>query len=56
MEFEACFTFAKYENDTLSLSGTTNVFIDACLLFQYPFHQLGPFKLNKNNVEVFKCF
>ena len=25
----ACFTFAKYENDTLSLCETTNVFIDA---------------------------
>ena len=33
----ACFTFAKYENDTLSLCETTNVFIDAFLLFQNPF-------------------
>ena len=33
----ACFTFAKYENDTLSLFETTNVFIDAFLLFQNPF-------------------
>ena len=33
----ACFTFAKYENDTLSLVVTTNGFIDAFLLFQNPF-------------------
>ena len=33
----ACFAFAKYENDTLSLCETTNVFIDAFLLFQNPF-------------------
>ena len=33
----ACFTFAKYENDTLALCETTNVFIDAFLLFQNPF-------------------
>ena len=32
-----CFTFAKYENDTLSLCETTNGFIDAFLLFQNPF-------------------
>ena len=32
-----CFTFAKYENDTLSLCETANVFIDAFLLFQNPF-------------------
>ena len=32
-----CFTFAKFENDTLSLCETTNVFIDAYLLFQNPF-------------------
>ena len=31
------FTFAKYENDTLSLIETTNVFIDAYLLFRNPF-------------------
>ena len=29
--------FAKYENDTLSLCETTNVFIDAFSLFQNPF-------------------
>ena len=31
----------------LSLSETTNVFIDAYLLFQSPFYQLGSFKLIK---------
>ena len=36
-KFRVCFTFAKYENDTLSLCETTNVFIDAYLLFQKPF-------------------
>ena len=29
MEFQVCFTFAKYENDMLLLCETTNVFIDA---------------------------
>ena len=37
MEFRVCFTFAKYENETLSLCETTNVFIDAYLLFRNPF-------------------
>ena len=37
IKFRVCFTFAKYENDTLSLCETTNVFIDAFLLFQNPF-------------------
>ena len=35
--FRACFTFAKYENETLSLCEPTNVFFDAFLLFQNPF-------------------
>ena len=33
----ALFSFAKYQNDTLSLCETTNVFIDTFLLFQNPF-------------------
>ena len=33
----ACFTFGKYDDNTLSLCETTNVFIDAFLLFQNPF-------------------
>ena len=37
IKFRVCFTFAKHENDTLSLCETTNVFIDAYLLFQNPF-------------------
>ena len=37
MEFRVCFTFAKYENDRLSLSEKTNVFIDAYLLFKNPY-------------------
>ena len=37
IEFRVCFTFAKYENDTLSLCETTNEFIDAYLLFQNSF-------------------
>ena len=47
IKFRVCFTFAKYENDMLSLCEITNVFIDAYLLFQNPFHQLGPFALIK---------
>ena len=31
MEFQVCFTLAKYENDMLSLCETSNVFIDAFL-------------------------
>ena len=45
MEFQARFTFAKYENNMLSLCETTNVFIDAFCNFKIHFHQLGPFKL-----------
>ena len=37
MEFQVCFTFAKYENDMLSLCETTNVFIEDFLQFQIPF-------------------
>ena len=37
MEFRVCFSFAKYEKDTLSLGETTNVFIDAYKLFRNPF-------------------
>ena len=31
MEFQVCFTFAKYENNMLLLCETTDVFIDAFL-------------------------
>ena len=37
MEFQVCFTFAKYENDMLLICDTTNVFINAFLQFQNPF-------------------
>ena len=37
MKFRVCFTLANYENDMLSISETTNAFIDAFLLFQNPF-------------------
>ena len=47
MEFQVCFTFAKYENDMLSLCETTNVFIAAFCNLKIHFHQLGPFKLVK---------
>ena len=33
IKFRVCFTFAKYVHDMLSLCETTNVFIDAFLLF-----------------------
>ena len=55
-ELQVCFTFSKYENDTLSLCETTNVFIDSDLLFQIHFHRLGPFKLIKNIFLIFKYF
>ena len=48
MEFQVFFSFAKYENNMLSLYGTTNVFIDAFFCnSKIHFHQLGPFKLIK---------
>ena len=47
MEFQVCFTFAKYENDMLLLCETTNVFIVAFCDAKIHFHQLGPFKLMK---------
>ena len=56
MEFRACFTFAKYENDMLSLCETSNVFLMHFCYSKIHFHQLGPFKLIKNNVEIFKYF
>ena len=33
IKFQVCFTFAKYENDTLSLCETANMFIDVYFLF-----------------------
>ena len=39
-EFLVCFTIAKYENDTLSICETTNMFIGAFYYFKIPFHQL----------------
>ena len=47
MEFQVCFTFAKYENDILLLCETTNVFNDACCHSKVHFYQLGLFKLIK---------
>ena len=45
MEFQVCFTIAKYENDMLSLCETINVFIDAFCNLKIHFYKLGPFKL-----------
>ena len=45
MEFQARFTFAKYEHDILSLCETTNVFIDAFCNSKIHFHDQEPFKL-----------
>ena len=53
MEFQVCFSFAKYEKDRLSFCETgclfvrqPNVVIDF-FLFQNPFTSVGPFKLIK---------
>ena len=52
MEFQVCFTFAKYENDTLLLCETTNVFIDVFFYnSEIHFHHLGPFKLIKTMLK-----
>ena len=45
MKFPVCVTLAKYEKDMLSLYETTNVFIDAFVLFQNPFLSVGSFIL-----------
>ena len=45
MEFQVCFTFAKYGRDMLLLCETINVFIDGFRNSRIHFHQLGPFKL-----------
>ena len=50
------FYTAKYENDTLSLCETANVFIGAYLLFQNPFSSVRTIFIDQNNVELFKCF
>ena len=54
MKFRVCFTLAKYENDMLSLCETTNVLIDAFLLFQNQFYQLRSFKLIKTMLKSLK--
>ena len=51
MEFQVCFTFAKYKNDMLLLCETTNVFNDAFCHSKIHFHQLGPFKLIKTMLK-----
>ena len=51
MKFRVCFKLANYENDMLSISETTNVFIDAFLLFLTHFHQLGSFILIKTRLN-----
>ena len=55
MKFRVCFTSANNENDMLSSCETTNVFIDAFLLFQNPFSSVRIILINFNNVEIFKC-
>ena len=57
MEFQVCFTLAKYTNDMLSFCETTNVFIDAFVFnSKIHFHQLGPFKLIKTMLKSFVTF
>ena len=51
MDFQVCFTFAKYEIDMLSLCETTNVFIGAFCNSKMHFHQLEPFKLIKTMLK-----
>ena len=46
-----CFTFAKYENDMLSLCETNNEFIDVFCNSKIHFHQLGQFKLIKTMLK-----
>ena len=56
MEFQVCFTFAKYENDMLSLWETTNVSVYAFCNSKIHFHQIGPFKLIKTMMRSFVRF
>ena len=51
MEFQVCFTFAKYENDMLLLCETSNVFIGAFCNSKIHYYQSGPFKLIKTMLK-----
>ena len=51
MEFQIHFTFAKYENDTLSLCETTNVLLMFFCNSITHFHQLETFKLIKTMLK-----
>ena len=51
MEFQVRFTFAKYENEMLSLCESTNVFIDVFCNSKIHFHDLEPFKLIKTMLK-----
>ena len=53
MKYRVRFTIALYENDIFSLCETPNAFIHAFCHSQIHFHQRGPLKLIKNNVEMF---
>ena len=55
MKFRVCFTLTKYEKDMLLVCETTNVFVDAFLLFQIPFSSVRMIYIDLNNVEIFKC-
>ena len=56
MEFRVCFTIANYENNIFSLCEICNALIDAFCYSKIHFHQSGPFKLIKDNVEIFTYF
>ena len=46
------FYICKVKNQTLSLCETTNVFIDAYVLFQNPFSSVRVVLIGLNNVEI----
>ena len=56
MEFQVCFTFAKYENDMMLLCETTHVLIDSFCNSKIHFHQLGPFKLIETMLKSLNVF
>ena len=51
MEFQVCFTFAKYEKIGCCYVREPNVLIDAFSYSKINLHQLGPFKLIKTMLK-----
>ena len=56
MQFQICFTTAKYDNAIISLCETFNEFIHAFCLSKIHSNQSGPLKLIKTMLKSFFMF